>query len=91
MVQGSSNLIQTLLAHDLIDEFRLLIYPLVLGKGKRLFGEGTRPSAFKLTKSATSSSGVLIASYERAGDIKTGSFALETPTEDEIKRRKNLA
>jgi dihydrofolate reductase len=90
MVQGSSNLIQTLLAHDLIDEFRLLIYPLVFGNGKRLFGEGTRPSAFKLTKSAASSSGVLIASYERAGNIKTGSFALETPTEDEIKRRKNL-
>lgn len=90
LIQGSSNLIQTLLAHDLIDEFRLLIFPLALGKGKRLFGEGTLPGALKLTKSVTSTSGVLIASYERAGDIKTGSFALETPTDDEIKRRKNL-
>lgn len=91
LVQGSSNLIQALLANDLIDEFRLLIFPLVLGKGKRLFGTGTLPGAFKVTKSITSPSGVLIARYERAGDVKTGSFALETPTEDEIKRRKNLS
>jgi dihydrofolate reductase len=90
VIQGSSELIQTLLAADLIDEFRLLIFPLVMGKGKRLFGNGTMPSAFKLTKSATSPSGVLIASYERAGEIKTGSFALETPTQAELERRKNL-
>ena len=90
LVQGSSNLIQTLLAHDLIDEFRVLIYPLVLGKGKRLFGEGTMPAAFKLMKSAVSPSGVLIATYERDGDIKTGSFAPEKPSAAEIERRKNL-
>lgn len=90
MIQGSSELIQQLLAADLIDEFRLLIYPLVLSKGKRLFGEGTIPAAFKLTRSSASPSGVLIASYERAGDIKSGSFAMETPTEAELERRKKL-
>jgi dihydrofolate reductase len=74
LVQGSSNLVHTLLEHDLIDEITLLIFPLALGKGKRFFGEGTLPGAFKLTKSATSGTGVLIARYERAGDIKTGSF-----------------
>lgn len=90
LVQGSSGLVQTLLAADLVDEFRLLIYPLVLGKGKRLFGNGTMPAAFKLAKSTASPSGVLIASYERAGDIQTGSFAMENPTEAEIERRRNL-
>jgi dihydrofolate reductase len=78
------------LANDLIDEFRLIIFPLVLGKGKRLFGEGTLPGAFRLTKSRTSPNGVLIASYERAGDVKTGSFAMEKPTEAELGRRKRL-
>ena len=90
LVQGSSNLVQTLLAHDLIDEFRLLIYPLVFGKGKRLFGEGTIPAAFKLMKSGVSPSGVLTATYERASDIKKGSFAPEKPSEAEIERRKSL-
>lgn len=90
LIQGSSALIQTLLANDLIDEFRLLIYPLVLGRGKRLFGNGTLPAAFRLTKSTVSPSGVLIANYERAGEVKAGSFALETPSEAEIERRKRL-
>ena len=90
LIQGSSQLIQTLLGHDLIDEFRLLIFPLVLGKGKRLFGEGTMPAAFKLTKSKTSPNGALIATYQRAGEVKTGSFAMETPTAAEIERRGNL-
>jgi dihydrofolate reductase len=79
LVQGSSNLIQTLLANDLVDEFRLLIYPLVLGKGKRLFGEGTIPVAFKQTRSTTAPNGVVAANYERAGEVRTGSFAPEKP------------
>lgn len=74
-VHGSSNLIQTLLKNDLVDELWLKIFPITLGSGKRLFGEGTIPTAFKLVESKTSSSGVIIASYKRAGDIKTGSFA----------------
>lgn len=74
-VQGSSNMIQTLLKNDLVDELWLRIYPITLGKGKRLFGEGTVPAAFELTDSKTSPKGVIFAYYKRAGDIKTGSFA----------------
>jgi dihydrofolate reductase len=74
-VQGSSNMIQTLLKNDLVDEMWLRIYPVTLGKGKRLFAEGTIPAAFELTKSQTSPKGVVFAYYKRAGDVKTGSFA----------------
>jgi dihydrofolate reductase len=90
MTQGSSDLIQTLLKHDLVDRFTLLIYPVVLGKGKRLFGSGTMPAALKLVDSKSSSSGVTISTYERAGDIKVGSFALDEPSADEIKRRARM-
>src|SRR5918992_1609902 len=78
-VHGSGNLIQTLLKYDLIDEFRLKIYPVALGKGKRLFAEGTIPASFKLLDSKISTNGVIIATYERAGEVKTGSFAMENP------------
>jgi dihydrofolate reductase len=90
LMQGSSVLIQQLLANDLIDEFRLMIFPLVLGRGKRLFGEGTIPAAFKCTGSQTTPVGVIMANYERAGEIRTGSFAMETPTEAELERRRKL-
>lgn len=73
-LHGSSNLIQTLLANDLADELWLKIFPITLGKGKRLFGEGTIPAAFKLTESNMSDSGVVIASYKRGGEVKLGSF-----------------
>ncbi len=73
-VHGSGNLIQTLLQHDLVDELWLKIFPITLGVGKRLFAEGTIPAAFTLTESKTSPSGVIIASYKRAGEVKTGSF-----------------
>ena len=73
-VHGSGILIQTLLEHDLVDEFWLKIFPVVIGKGKRLFSEGTLPGAFELQESKTSPSGVVIASYTRAGELKTGSF-----------------
>lgn len=74
-VQGSSNMIQTLLKNDLVDEFWLRIYPVTLGSGKRLFAEGTIPAAFELTDSKTSPKGLIFAYYKRAGNIKTGSFA----------------
>lgn len=74
-VHGSSNLIQTLLKHDLIDEFRVWIFPVTIGKGKNLFGEGTQPANLKLIDSKTSTTGVIIATYEPAGELKTGSFA----------------
>lgn len=73
-VHGSSNLIQTLLANNLVDELWLKIFPVTLGKGKRLFGEGTIPAAFKLTESKISPEGVIIASYKRDGEVKVGSF-----------------
>jgi dihydrofolate reductase len=73
-VHGSGKLIQTLLQHDLVDELWLKIFPITLGVGKRLFAEGTIPAAFTLTESKTSPSGVIIASYKRAGEVKTGSF-----------------
>jgi dihydrofolate reductase len=68
-VWGSGHLIQTLLKHDLIDAFWLMIYPVTLGVGKRLFADGTIPAAFKVTESNVSSTGVIIANYERAGAI----------------------
>ncbi len=70
-VWGSGNLVQTLIKHDLVDAFWLMIYPLTLGSGKRLFADGTIPAAFKVTESHVSPSGVIIANYERAGAIKT--------------------
>lgn len=73
-VHGSSNLIQTLLKNDLVDELRLKIFPITLGTGKRLFGEGTMPVAFKLFESKISSKGVIVATYLRDGEVKTGSF-----------------
>ena len=73
-VYGSGNLIQTLLKHDLADELWLKIFPITLGIGKRLFAGGTMPAAFKLTGSNISPSGVIFANYERAGEVKTGSF-----------------
>jgi dihydrofolate reductase len=73
-VHGSANLIQTLLKNDLVDELWLKIFPVTIGKGKRLFAEGTIPAAFALTDSKISPSGVIVASYKRDGDIKTGSF-----------------
>ena len=73
-VHGSSQLIQTLFANDLVDEFWLKIFPVTLGKGKRLFGEGTLPAAFRLTGSTASPSGVIVASYTRDGEVKLGSF-----------------
>lgn len=89
-VHGSGNLIQTLLTHDLVDELWLKIFPLTLGRGKRLFAEGTIPAGFKLLNSKSSPGGVIIASYARAGEIRAGSFALEVPNEVELARRKRL-
>jgi dihydrofolate reductase len=71
-VWGSSKLIQLLFKNDLVDELRLKIYPLTLGKGKKLFDAGTIPAAFKLTDSTVTKKGVIIANYKRAGKVKTG-------------------
>lgn len=74
-VHGSGQLIQQLLRHDLVDEYWLKVYPVILGKGKRLFAEGTIPAGLELVKSVTSPSGVVIANYQRSGQIKFGSMA----------------
>lgn len=73
-VYGSSRLVQTLFKEDLVDELWLKIFPITLGTGKRLFAEGTIPAAFKLTRSEATPSGVIFATYKRAGDVTTGSF-----------------
>lgn len=73
-VHGSGHFIQTLLAHDLIDEFWLKIFPVTLGGGKRLFDKGTLPGAYTLVESKASPTGVMIATFKRAGEVKTGSF-----------------
>ena len=90
-VHGSPGLIQTLLEHDLIDEFRLWIFPLVIGAGKRLFGDGAIPAGLRLVDSRQSTTGVTINTYQRAGDIELGSFEFDEPTEAEVERRKRLA
>jgi dihydrofolate reductase len=73
-VWGSGNLVQTLLKHDLVDALWLKIFPVVLGKGKKLFAEGAIPAAFKLTESTVTTKGVIIVNYERAGAVQTGSM-----------------
>jgi len=73
-VWGSSKLVQLLLKNDLVDELRLKIHPLTLGKGKKLFDNGTIPAAFTLTESIVTPGGVIIASYKRAGKVKTGTI-----------------
>jgi dihydrofolate reductase len=73
-VHGSGNLVQTLLKHDLVDELWLLIHPLTLGTGKKLFADGTIPAAFTLLESTATPSGVIAAHYKRAGEVKTGTM-----------------
>ena len=75
-VWGSSVLIQLLLKNDLVDELRLKIHPLTLGKGKKLFNNGAIPAAFSLTESIVTPTGVIIANYKRAGKVKTGNLAV---------------
>jgi dihydrofolate reductase len=77
-VHGSGTLIQTLLRNDLVDELWLKIFPVTIGSGRRLFAEGTAHAGFALVESSVSPSGVIIAKYERAGEVKAGSFALPT-------------
>ena len=73
-VNGSANLVQTLMKHDLVDAFWLMIIPVTLGGGKRLFADGTIPAAFKVTESIVGSTGVILARYERSGEVKTGTI-----------------
>jgi dihydrofolate reductase len=91
LTQGSTDLIQTLLEHDLVDEFRVWTFPLVVGRGKRLFGSGTSPRGLRLVDEQTSGTGVVMSTYEPVGDIDRGSFEFDEPTDEELARRARLA
>lgn len=91
LIQGSSELIHTLLAADLIDEMVTLTFPIILGRGKRLFDEGSNPRAWTLVKSEASSTGVVVSTYRRGGAVPTGSFAEIAPDEAELARRERWA
>lgn len=90
LIQGSSDLIQTLLEADLIDEITVMIAPVLLGSGKRLFGEGTRPVGLKLVEHAVSTTGVMIGRYIREGVVEIGDFGLAHPTKAELARRDRM-
>ena len=88
---GSGNLIQTLQGASLIDEYNVWTFPVVLGRGKRLFGETAKPSALRLIRSQVSTTGVVMSTYVPGVDIRPGSFASAEPSEKELARRKKLA
>ena len=91
LIQGSTTIYPALLTAGLIDRLLLMTFPVVLGKGKRLFGAGTPPGALKLVQHDVSSTGVMIATYEPAGKIPLGSFMLAEPSAAELKRRERMA
>jgi dihydrofolate reductase len=88
---GSGNLIQTLQPAGLIDEYHVWTFPVVLGRGERLFGEAAKPSALRLVESRVSTTGVVMSTYVPAGDIRPGSFAAVEPSEKELARRTKMA
>jgi dihydrofolate reductase len=90
LTQGSTDFLKSLFESDLVDQINISFFPLVLGKGKKLFGDSTLPTALKLVSSKVSGSGVTVNKYVRAGEIVTGSFEFEQPTEAELERRRNL-
>ncbi|MFA1626796.1 dihydrofolate reductase family protein [Rhizobium mongolense] len=91
LTQGSTDFLQTLFRNDLVDEINVFFFPVVLGKGKKLFGDGAFAGALKLVGSKVSGSGVTINKYVRDGDVVTGSFEFEQPTAAELERRRNLS
>ncbi len=88
---GSGNLIQTLQTASLIDEYNVWTFPLVLGRGKRLFGETVKPFSLRLVRSQVSTTGVVMSTYVPSGDIRPGSFASAEPSGKELARRKKMA
>jgi dihydrofolate reductase len=90
LVQGSGDFMQTLWKNGLVDEFTVLTFPVVLGKGKRLFGSGATPGGLKLVKSQSFPAGVIVASYRPDGAVRTGSFQHAEPSAAELERRRNL-
>jgi dihydrofolate reductase len=90
VTQGSSDLLQSLLTNDLIDEISTFTFPVVLGRGKKLFGDGAKPAAFTMVDHKVTTRGVIIARYQRAGAVVTGDFAMDPPTTAEIARRERI-
>lgn len=90
LVHGSSGLFQTLWKNGLVDEFTVLTFPVVLGHGKRLFGDGAVPVELKLLRSQSYPTGVIVTTYRPHGTVRTGSFALAEPSDAERERRRNL-
>lgn len=90
VTQGSTDFLQTLFKSGLVDEITVFTFPVVLGKGKRLFGDAVSPTTLKLIDSTVSDNGVLLSRYTVGGPIETGSFEFEQPTEAEIRRRAGL-
>lgn len=91
LTQGSTVLVQALLEHGLVDELRLLTFPVILGHGKRLFGSASSPGALTLASHAVSTTGVTMGVYTKAGDVATGSFELPDPSPAELARRQRFA
>ena len=90
LTQGSTEFLKALFENDLVDEIHVSIFPVILGKGKRLFGDASVPRALTLISSKTSDTGVTMNQYARAGEVATGSFEFDTPTDAELERRRNL-
>jgi dihydrofolate reductase len=90
LTQGSTEVLDDLFTAGLVDELFVSFFPVILGQGKRLFQDGAKPSSVTLLESTRSSNGIVINRYAVGGDVKTGSFEFETPTDAELKRRRNL-
>jgi len=90
VTQGSTELVHALLADDLVDAMSIFTVPVVLGHGKKLFADGSTPHAFKLTGSRVSPGGVIVAHYEREGDVRSGDTARDSPSDRELARRERM-
>jgi dihydrofolate reductase len=90
VTQGSTELVHALLANDLVDAISIFTIPVVLGRGKRLFADGSAPHSFKLARSRVSPNGLIVAQYERAGAVKTADAALDSPSKREIARQERM-
>ena len=90
VTQGSTELVHALLAKDLVDAISIFTVPVVLGRGKKLFADGSAPHSFKLTRSRVSPKGLIVGHYERDGEIEIGDSLLPSPSEREIARRKRM-
>lgn len=90
LTQGSTDLIRTLLASDLVDEINIFTFPVMLGRGKKLFDGGTKAAAFRLADNHVSSNGIVITKYVRDGAVKTGDYAMDPPTPAEVARREKM-